>query len=641
MDSKQEVIKLDQLVAAGVKLTPMFVQYHEVKKSYPDMLLLFRMGDFYELFFEDAVIAANTLGITLTYRGKLGDHKIPMAGIPHHAANNYVDRLTGCGMKLAICEQVEDPKEAKGIVKRAVTQVVTPGMPYDLEKSEQSIRHYMCAAFQQDDHFYLTALDYTTGEFSGHSLNSEQELIQKLEILDPKEFITYLGQWDNLINLSATLTQLNLLKTHLSQEYFLPKYSANYIEKLIPGFNQDQIIQLNQGIIPAIGALSYYIDSAQGVGLPVHIHPFKMVNSQGEMRISMPTLKGLEIIPNHRDNYKDSLLGFFDRTKSAIGSRRLKQLFTTPLTDLELISQRAGTIEKLVATPSLLVVVRQQLALTRDLERILAKLSSGKITACDLLALATTVMVFKELIPKLQALTSSPPWSLLANREYTQLTSFATKIESALNPEPGASLEKGNLIMPSFSAARDRLSTLCSGRTMELMELEERYRQETGIKKLKIKSNNVHGHFIEVSNSQQHLVPTYFERRQTLVNCERYTTKELNKFEQEVVYAQERLEQLERKLFKELTGELSTLAPLIMQLAELIGQVDSFASIAQISLEEEFVRPTFSNKKRVLEVKGGHHPLIKAAIRERFVPHDLYLDQEHFFGLITGPNMAG
>src|SRR5690606_29234447 len=286
---------LEQLVQLGVKLTPMMGQYYSVKKQYPDNLLLFRMGDFYELFFEDARLAAKLLNISLTVRGKLGDYPIPMAGIPHHAAATYVDRISSLGRKVVICEQVEDPKAAKGIVKRAVTQIVSPGMPYDLDKGTHTENKFIASAIKSDIGFLLVLLDFTTGDFYGVNFKTIDELCEKMIMTRAKEFISYLGQWDQYPILEERLLHLDVLKTHLSLEYFEAKHTGFYIQKLIPTFERDGIIAQHQDILSPLGAVSYYVTSTQTIEKVSHLRPFRIVNNDESMKVTYATLRGLEI----------------------------------------------------------------------------------------------------------------------------------------------------------------------------------------------------------------------------------------------------------------------------------------------------------------------------------------------------------
>lgn len=598
------------------------------------------MGDFYEVFFDDAKEVSKLLNITLTHRGKLGEFPIPMAGIPHHAAAAYVDRLSGYGLKIAICEQVEDPKEAKGIVKRAVTQVVSPALPYDLEKVEATEHKYIASAIQIDKSYYLVAIDFTTGEFTGHKLSSAEEFLDKLRMIAPKEFICKMGQWDELHDLDTLLEALGVLKTHLSEEYFTEKYTNLYIEKIIPAYKRDKVISATGEILSPIGALSYYICSTQNAETFCHIRPFKMISEKGCMKVTAPTLTGLEILPKSRETYNDSLLGFLDKTKTAMGSRNLKQVFSNPLNDLNEISLRQNFIEYFLEDSDTHSLVRETLTDVRDLERIMAKVSTNKTTPGDLINLARAIRIYDEL----QFVFSHEKASVLSKikkSELTSLKSIASKIEKTINDEIGASLDKGNLIKPGSDKERDRLSKLSTNVANELLELEARYREETGIPKLRVKSNNVAGYFIEVSKTHTNKVPDNFKRRQTLVNSERYSTEELVAFEKEIFSAKDKLERLEREIFKSLTTLVSDNNQSILTLAKSIGMLDVFQSFAWVALQEEFTKPLISNKVKRSKLEGAWHPLIKSIIKDQFVAHDLNLNEECFFGLITGPNMAG
>jgi DNA mismatch repair protein MutS len=630
---------LKEVVDSGVKLTPMMVQYVAMKREHPDSFMLFRMGDFYELFFDDAKEAAKILNITLTHRGKLGDYSIPMAGIPHHAASTYIDRITNIGKKAAICEQIEDPKEAKGIVKRAVTQVVSPGIPFDLEKTNTENR-YIASAYSDGESFYLALLDFTTGNFLGHKLTSEEELIDKLRTFSPKELLSYPKQWEGHKQFALYLQEEAPLITHLSEDYFGLKNNELYIERLIPGYKRDKIIKLVPNILNAISALSYYITSTQSLDEFCHIRPFRMDSEKGKLKVSLSTLKGLEIFPKSREGHKDSLLGFMDKTKNAMGSRALKFLFQTPLGEKSEIIKRQELISFFVESESLLSDVRENLSEMRDLERIMAKVGTKKVTSSDLLNLAKTIVLYQELITTLKNMPKGVI-HLLSKEEEGLLSELSESILNTLNDEIGASLDKGNLIQKGASKKRDRLAKISQNAAGEVLKLETQYREKYNISKLKIKHNNINGYFIEITKLHAGKVPKHFIRKQTLVNSERFITEELVEFEKDVISAQDKLEKLERELFESLVSKTAELSQNILTLSLAIGHLDVFQSLAWIAFQEEFTRPTILEDRKLIQVKGGHHPLIKATIRERFVPHDLCLDERNYFGLITGPNMAG
>jgi len=596
------------------------------------------MGDFYEVFFEDAKETARLLNITLTHRGKIGDNPIPMAGIPHHAASAYIDRLTNRGLKVAICEQIQDPKEAVGIVKRAVTQVVSPGMPFDLDKTQGHEHRYMVSSFQKNNSYFLVALDFTTGDFKGFKFKSFEEFIEGLRKISPREFITFMGQWYENKDIENLLGHLEILKTHLSQEYFTTKFTEIYIEKLIPGFKRDKILNLDEGILSALGALAYYVSTTQLLDNFMHIRPFKMISNTDLMKVTQPTLTGLEILPKTRETYKESLLGFFDKTQTAMGARLLKTLFTNPLYDLEQINKRLDIIQAILATPSIIKDQRLELSNIRDIERILAKVAMNKGSASDLLNLAVAILAYENLLDLNKAL---PLKTELSKVELDKLIELAHLMMKTLNDEIGASLEKGNLIKAGVHKERDHLAKLHLNVGDELLKMETRLRSESGILKLRIKSNNLAGFFIEVSKGSTTKVPKNFERRQTLVNAERYTTPELVQLEKETITAQSKLEKLEREIFKNLINSVHDLRLSLMNMSSHIAMIDSFQSLASIALQEGFTRPELLADKQVMHIESGFHPLIKSLIKDQFVSHNLHLDNNIYFGLITGPNMAG
>lgn len=636
-------LQIESIVNSGTKLTPMMEQYFDIKTKYLDHLLLFRMGDFYEVFFEDAKTASQILNIALTHRGKIGDHPIPMAGIPHHAAATYIDRFASHGIKVAICEQVEDPKEAKGIVKRAVTQVVSPGMPYDLEKTSSNETHFIITTYKNEGTFFITALDFTTGVFKGYELNSEEDFLEKIRNLSPKEFITFLGQWDSSSkrdDLKTLLNHMGTLVTNLSKEYFESAFTEIYIEKLIPTYKRDQVLVENDIILNPIGALSYYVSSTQNNEDFVHIQPFSLISETGFMKVTIPTLTGLEILPKSRETYHESLLGFMDKTKTALGARTLREVFTSPLTDVKKIKQRQSTTSYFLVNEDILQTSRELLSNVRDLERILAKVATSKANAGDLLNISGAINVYQKLSLILKEL---PVNNLkeLPKENVKDLLKLADTINITINDEIGANLDKGNLIKPGAHKERDRLAGLSQNASAELLTLENKYRSETGIQKLKIKSNNVAGYFIEVSKTYTDKVPPHFIRRQTLVNSERYATEELNEFEKELVIAAERLQKLEREIFKSIIEDIVANRAHIQLLASILAKIDVLQSFAWIARSEDFICPELSSKSKEVSLKGAWHPLIKASIKDQFVSHDLNLDQKKYFGLITGPNMAG
>jgi DNA mismatch repair protein MutS len=628
---------LQKIIDSGTKLTPMMEQYFQIKKNYPDTLLLFRMGDFYEVFFEDARQTAQLLNITLTHRGKIGDTPIPMAGIPHHAAPVYIDRITNQGMKVAICEQIQDPKDAVGIVKRGVTQVVSPGMPFDLDKTQGSDHRFMVSSLKFQNAYYLVALDFTTGDFTGSKYNNLEDFIEGIRLLSPREFVTFMGQWEDQ-SIENLLAHYGVLKTHLSQDLFNTKFSEIYIEKMIPGFKRDRIINSDAQILNAIGALAYYVCTTQLLENFVHIKPFKMKVQDEVLKVTLPTLTGLEILPKTRETYKESLLGFFDKTQTAMGARMLRNFFSAPLCCLDKITERQNIVEYLTTNANVIKDQREELSKIRDVERILAKISTNKGSASDLINLSIASNAFEALLEINKSFNSKCE---LSSTEIKKLSNLSDIITKTLNDEIGASLEKGNLIKVGINKERDRLAKLHLNVAEELLKMETRLREESGILKLRIKSNNVSGFFIEVSKGSTTKVPEYFERRQTLVNAERYTTPELTQLEKDTITAQSKLEKLEREIFKDLITQVSDLSHSYLTMSAHIATVDVYQSLATIALQEGLTKPVIRENNQILHIESGFHPLIKSIIKDQFVCHDLHLDKNAFFGLITGPNMAG
>ena len=634
-----ESVTLADLVAQGVKLTPMMEQYYAVKKNYPDILLMFRMGDFYEMFFEDAREAARLLNISLTVRGKLGDHPIPMAGIPHHAAAVYVDRISNLGKKVVICEQMEDPKQAKGIVKRGVTQIVSPGIPYDLDKGTTAENKFIASGFVKDGVYTLVLLDFTTGDFFGVTFKTVEEFCEKLLMIRPKEFIAYLGQWEKYPLVDEYLLNMDALKTHLSQEYFEEKHTGFYIQKLIPTYQRDGILLSHPDVLSPLGALSYYVSSTQTLERISHLRPFRLVNNEETMKVTYATLAGLEIFPRTRETAMNSVLGFMDKTKTSMGSRYLRHFFQTPSCDPAIIEKRLDLVEKLTGNAAVMKELRRELDDVRDIDRIMAKISTRKAVAQDILNLATALEIFDrtEALMKKNELTF---FQKLPKKDTEYLAALSSKIRQTISDELGAHFDKGNLIRAGASKERDRLARLSNSAAEEILKLEAKYRSDTGIGNLKIKHNNISGYFIEVSNSHLSKVPKTFQRRQTLVNNERYITAELEAFEKDVTSAQDKLMKLEREIFDGICSDIADHAYLLLDVAKRFAQIDVYQALAWTSLQEGFVRPGFSKKTKV-EVRGAWHPLIKANIRDSFVTHSVTLDENSHFGLITGPNMAG
>ena len=530
---------------------------------------------------------------------------------------------------------MENPAEARGIVKRAVTQVIGPGLPYDIDKSDGREHYYIACASHCDGQFSLALLDYTTGDFWGCTTRDQSELVEKLALHAPREFICYLGQWECFAPMKQFVADAPFLTTHLGQDYFDEEVSAPSLQRVLGDYRLDGILKLNPQILPALAALSFYICSTQKQQDYHHIRPFRMEQEQGKLKISLATLKGIEILPKSKETYRESLLGFFDRTKSAVGARELKGIFLHPLADLEQISHRQEWVQRFVDDENLLGEVREQLAQTRDLERVLVKLTRGRILAADLLNLSRTITLFLGLKHKLR------DFPLGETKGLKSLAALAQDIATTINDELGAHLDKGNLIRSGANRERDRLHGTAQAAHTTVARLEQKYRTQFEMGALKIKHNNVLGHFIEISKAQAKKAPAIFHRKQTLVNCERFTSDELHQLEGEVLRARDRLQKLEREILQQLLDRVSQRAESILAVSKVIGHWDALSTLAWVALKEDFCRPELHPDRQLLHVVGGRHPLVLAHQREVFVPHHITLDQQCYFALITGPNMAG
>lgn len=483
-------------------------------------------------------------------------------------------------------------------------------MPYDIDRTNSSENKFIASGFVHQGTFGLIFLDFTTGDFFGLTFKNLDEFCERLMMMRPKEFISYMGQWDEYPIVEEYIQSLDILKTHLSTEYFEEKYTSFYIQKLIPTYQRDGIIAQHSYLLAPLGAISYYVTSTQGLELVSHLRPFRLINSDETMKVTYSTLSGLEIFPRSKDLESNSIVGFMDKTKSSMGARHLKQYFQSPLTDYKQITKRQDLIELLIKNPETLESIRYKLDEVRDIDRIMAKVSTKKVNAGDVINFARSTNVYFELQDEMEKKGFSF-FQKFPKKETELLKDLAAEIIKTINDEMGAHADKGNLIRPGVYKERDRLYRLSSTASEELVTLETKYRAETGISNLKIKSNNINGYFIEVSNSHISKVPKTFMRRQTLVNNERYVTAELEDFEKEINSAQAKLTKLEKEIFETLTQKMSESAILILDLAKRLAQIDVFQSLAWVSRQEGFIRPTVSPDKKIVNIQGAWHPLIK------------------------------
>lgn len=610
-------------------------QYYDIKKQYPDSILFFRLGDFYEMFGEDAKVASKVLEIALTSREAGSQGRIPMCGVPHHAAEGYLEKLVRSGYRVALCEQLEDPRQAKGVVKRDVVRVITPGtfIEGNLEGSENQ---FLVALSWQDRSWGLASLDMSTGEFLTTSVPNTASLGDELRRLRPAEILVtaempeveMLYTWAK--DLGAVITKVRDMQEGL----------ASATQTLLSHFEIANLTVFDltnaAQILAASLALQYVQDTQRSVLTHISsIQPYKL---EEFLQIDGHSCQNLELTKTVREGKKSgSLLGILDYTRTSMGARLLKSYLEKPLLDQEMIEARYDAVETLIDNTGLRLDLIALLNEVYDLERLLGRLVTGRGNARDLKALAISL----EKIPAVINLFSEINTPLLVSliEGLDPLTEFVKLVEDAIVDEPAITLRDGNLIKDGYHPELDRLRQARSGGKTWIKDLEQTERERTGIKSLKVGFNRVFGYYIEVTNANAHLVPEHYQRKQTLANSERYITPELKEQEALVLGADERIKDLEYELFLQIREQVQDHVAAIQENARILANLDVFQSLATSAINHNFVRPQISTD-RTMEIIQGRHPVIEA-VEGQFVPNDLYFDEEQQIILLTGPNMAG
>jgi DNA mismatch repair protein MutS len=584
------------------KTTPLMQQYWGIKDQHHDKILFFRMGDFFEMFADDAELAAPILGIALTVRNKKSGDDTKMCGMPHHSISAAVSKLLLSGHKVAICDQVEDPKLAKGLVKRAVTRVLTPGMVYDPETLDELSSHYLCSY----DEKTLSFLDITTKEAFSYRFVGQTEREELIALLNPVEFV-----------LSAQQKRQRMAGSSLSAQV-LSAHEA--LDQSWSGAESEQ-------------RLVAYVAALQGAQTLEGLSKFELRRLKNHMRLSSTTLRHLEVFQTYKGEKEGSLFAAINRTKTSAGARLLKARLQFPLIGEEQIAVRQRRVEYWKTDYKRLTTFRTELAGVGDLERRLSKLSQPTCSGRDLLNLAASLEA------GLKAQRLAPE----ANSETQQIMQLAKtlidRVYSAIKDEPPGSVKEGGIIREGLSPKLDEYIKLSKDSQTLLLDMESSERQKTGIPSLKIRYNNVFGFYIEVTKTHSDKVPKHYVRKQTLTNAERYITDELQKLEDKILSAKSKRNDLEFEIFEELRLHLLKASAEITSLARLWSEHDVDASLAWISLEFNYCQPQFS-KVRALQLKACRHPVIEQALQKSFVPNDVSLEPSGCL-LLTGPNMAG
>ena len=623
------------------ELTPMMKKYLETKEEYKDCILFYRLGDFYEMFFDDAITASRELEITLTGKSCGLEERAPMCGIPFHAVEGYLNRLVAKGYKVAICEQVEDPKTAKGLVKREVVRIVTPGTNLDSGALDESKNNYIMCIVYTENRYGVSTADVSTGDYYVTEVDSERKLLDEISKYSPAEIIC--NESFNVcgIDLDDLKNRLGIVIYNLESWYFGDELAKT---TLLEHFHTATLQSLGLeeydcGVIAA-GALLKYLYETQKTSLAhmSHIQPY---STNKFMVIDSSTRRNLELCETLREKQKrGSLLWVLDKTRTAMGARMLRSFIEQPLIDREEIEDRLDALEELNAHMITREELREYLNPIYDLERLIGRVVYQTANPRDLISFKTSLGMLPHIKNLLQEFSCRELKKL--EQELDPLEDLYELIEQAIAEDPPISIRDGDMIKNGYDEEVDRLRSAKTDGKQWLAKLEEEEREKTGIKNLRVKYNKVFGYYLEVTNSYLDLVPEYYTRKQTLTNAERFITPELKELEDTILGAEEKLTALEYDLFCKVRKQIADEVVRIQHTAKAVACVDVLASMAYVADQNGFCRPSI-NEKGVIDIKNGRHPVVERMINnDMFIANDTYLDNKsNRIAIITGPNMAG
>ncbi|MBQ7636927.1 MAG: DNA mismatch repair protein MutS [Lachnospiraceae bacterium] len=621
-------------------VSPMMAKYLETKALYRDCILFYRLGDFYEMFFDDAITASRELELTLTGKACGLEERAPMCGIPHHAVDVYLDRLVAKGYKVAICEQTEDPKQAKGLVKREVTRIVTPGTNLNVGNGNDASHNYLMSIVYVDGAFGLSTVDVSTGDFLVTEVNGLSEALDEITRFSPSEIICNSSCIVSGLDLDGLKEKMNIFVSVLDDFVF----SEDESEKAITlhfGENSPNlsITGIPIGRLAAGGLLKYLFDTQKNSLL--HITRLEQYFVGRYMIIDNSTRRNLELTETMREkNKRGSLFGILDKTKTAMGGRLLKNFIEQPLIKKNEINERLDAVQELNDNAISREELMEYLDAIYDLERLMSKVSYRSANPRDMIALCSSL----KMLPFIKGIAkefSSDFWKKQQD-EIDELKDLADLIDSCIAEEPPLQIKEGGIIKTGYNPEVDRLRSAKTDGKSWLMQLETKAKEETGIKNLKIKYNRVFGYYFEVTNSFKDLVPPDWIRKQTLAGAERYTNEELKKIEEDILGAEDKLFSLEYDLFDDLRDRVAGEVTRIQQSARAIAYIDVICSLSKVASDHNYVRPEITDDG-VIHIKGGRHPVVEQMlVNDMFIENDTFLDNnEHRISIITGPNMAG
>ena len=623
------------------ELTPMMKQYMQTKEEYKDCILFYRLGDFYEMFFDDALTASKELEITLTGKNCGLEERAPMCGIPYHAVDSYLNRLVSKGYKVAICEQVEDPKTAKGIVKREVIRVVTPGTNLDTQGLDETKNNYIMCIVYMADRYGLSVADVTTGEYLVTELDSQTKLMDELYKFMPSEIVCNEAFYMRGLDLDDLKNRLHMAIYSLEAWYFDDALCRETLQEhfKVASLEGIGLSDCECGMI-ASGALLKYLEETQKNSLS-HMSRLTRYATGNYMVLDSATRRNLELVETLREKQKrGSLLWVLDKTKTAMGARTLRKYVEQPLIDKESIVKRLDAVAELKDNAICREEIREYLNPVYDLERLVGKITYQSANPRDLIAFQSSL----SMLPSVKCILKDMESDLLKEiyEELDPLEELCDLVGRAIQEEPPLAMKEGGIIKDGYNEEVDRLRKAKSEGKNWLADLETREREKTGIKNLRIRYNKVFGYYLEVTNSFKDLVPDYYTRKQTLANAERYIIPELKELEDTILGAEDKLYALEYQLYSEVRDTIGKEVVRIQKTAKAIAKLDAFASLALVAEQNNYVRPKM-NDKGLIDIKDGRHPVVEKMIsNDMFICNDTYLnDKKDRISIITGPNMAG
>jgi DNA mismatch repair protein MutS len=609
-------------------------QYKEIKENNRDSILFFRLGDFYEMFFDDAVVASKELGLTLTSRNREKDQEIPMAGIPYHSAPGYIAKLVSRGYRVAICEQTEESSE-KGIAKREVVKIVTPGTIVDLEYLDEKSNNFLMGVVFGKESLGMAYVDITTGEFKVTELSGGDilfKLMGEINKVAPKEIVLSQQGHETLKTYLETHPLFKEIRLQVTgKTKGAEEYLKNYFN--IISLESFSLKDKELAVEASAMVLKYVVELQKGNSLP--ISKIEYQSSEGIMELNLVSQRNLDLFYNHKEgNSSGTLLNVLDRCGTSMGSRLLKSYLKNPLQDISQIKSRQEDIEYFLKEALLREELRERISQIYDIERIIGKLVMGSENGRDLLALKNSIRKALEIYKLLSGAS-------IFNLQLEELLEIYNLIEKTISEEAPFSIREGGIIKRGYDSSLDELHKLSETGKEYLLEMENRERERTGIKNLKIKYNRVFGYFIEVTKANLHLIPEDYQRKQTLSNAERYIISELKEYEEKILNAKERIESLEYHLFKEISQKVREKREGLQDLADQLAYLDVMTNLAHISLRYNYVKPELHAGKEI-EIIGGRHPIVETLIPHgEFIKNNLVLDEEREMIILTGPNMSG